>query len=731
MNRPGGILHRDQGPEIYGEDSSPPVDFMYLFSVFRLHLSTILAVTGLAGAAMLVHVMTVDPIYSADAQIVLDTREERVSPAEDVVSNLDISNSVVAGEVVTMQSNVLLGQVVDKLDLLNEPAFDPRVARPEPLFERLKRFARRGDPSHVIAGRLPEETLRSWVIGTVRQNLEVSQFGVSYAIGIRYEDTNPVMAARVANAVAEQYIASQLESKLDATARASAWLSDRLQELSVQVEEADAAVVIFQAEMIDSAQGSEDSINQLLAELNTRLVASSTDRADAEVRLGQVEALLSAGGVRAVGDVVTSPLLETLTRQRAELASNQAQLASTLGRRHPEMIRIAAQLADIQASIDTELERRIEEMRGDVTVTRNRENALQRQIETVSDRADSLSRASVRLAQLERSAQATRLVYENFLARHKETAAQADFQTPEARIIGRAEVPVVPAKPRKTLMMLAAIVLGFSGAVVFVFLRNLVRSPISTVRQLRALTHRPNLAELPYVPHFGTNFRWLQRELSDAPRTTYAERVKSMRASLLDASRSRGPKIIMVTSSVPNEGKTALCGVLAKVLTQSKKSALLIDADLRQPDIRAALGLPQNGQCLIDYLENEGNLKDLVQHSDTFGVSVISASKRCEYAADLLSGPRFEGLLKRMSSKYGVIVLNAPPVMYMADAVVLAERADATVFTVRCGRTPVNTVRNALHRLDAAGANVEGTVLSMVRRADSAAKETHMHAYGY
>ena len=714
-----------------GLTDGPVIDMMYLVSVLRVNARLIVLITLAALIGMYLYLLRVDPTYTADTQLVIDTREERVTPAEEIVSNLDVSNAVLASEVVTIRSNVLLGQLVDRLELVDHPVFDPRVPRGEGVFAWLKRVMRRGEPVYETARRLPEETLRSWVIDAIRRQLEVGQIGVSNTIDIRYRNGDPVMAAAVANGLAELYIDSQLDVQLAAATRANAWLAARLEELSAQVEEADDAVVEFRAGMIEQAQGSEESINQLLAELNTRLVASSTERADAEVRLSQMESLLETGGIRAVADVATSPLIENLKRQRAELAAEQAELASTLGRRHPEMIRLSAQLADLDRSMEAELERRLEEMRSEATVTRNREDALQEQIDRVSVRADGLARASVRLDQLERTANATRLVYENFLVRFKETSAQADFQAPQVRVIGRADVPSVPSAPRRTLMMLAALVLGLSGAVIFVFLRNLVRNPVTTVDEVQAISGRPNFAILPYVPHLGRGYRWLHRELSDNPRTTFMERVKSLRLSLLDFSGKKELRTVMITSSVPDEGKSVLSCALARVLRRSKTSVLLLDADLRRPDLRKVLGLPATGACLVEHLETKGNLKDIVQHSERYGFDVISPARPSNDAAELLSSADFANLLRQLTLKYRTIVLNAPPVIYLSDAIVLGQLSDKTLLTVKCGRTSSKVLRGSLARLAAADVEIDGTVLTMVRRIDSAAREANMYEYSY
>ncbi|UYV35717.1 polysaccharide biosynthesis tyrosine autokinase [Rhodobacteraceae bacterium D3-12] len=708
------------------------IDLLGLYSVLRVNLRLILTITFLSIVAMFVYLQTLPPIYTAYAQVILDTREERVTPVQEVVSNLNVTNSVVAGEIVTIRSNVLVGTVVDEMNLVNHPDFDPRVARGESPMAFIKRMLRGGEPSHVIAARLPEEILRSWVTDAVRRKLNVSQLGVSYAIGISFEHGNAALAAEVANAVANSYIESQLDTKMQATLRANSWLGDRLTELSAQVEVADAAVVAFKAEMIDNAGGNEESINQLLAELNTKLVGSSTERADAEVRLSQVEALMASGGLSSVADILTSPLLETLKRQHAEMAASKAQMASTFGRKHPQMVRITAQINDIDRSIETELRRRVEEMRSEVSVTRNREAALRRQIDIVSVRADSLSKDSVRLGQLERTAAATRLVYENFLARYKETSAQADFQTPQARVIGKAMVPVVPSGPRKTMMMIAATTLGLAAAIAAVFIRSLIRAPVANAEELRAITRLPTLATLPFVGGMFSRKNWLTTELAREHGSPYLERVRSIRTHLFDASQADKPKVIMITSSVPNEGKTSLSCTLAKVFAQLDKKVLLIDADLRRPDILAALDMPLQKSCLVEYLEKKKKIQNLAVSSPLLGADVIAPTRPADNASDLLSSMHFSGMLVRLMPKYDFIVINAPPVLHLSDAILLGNLADVTLLAVQCDKTPSKVVADSLARLRKSNkTHVAGTVLTMVRRSHAANNQLDMYSYEY
>jgi len=189
----------------------PSIDLIGLYSVLRLHIKLILVITLAFIVGMFAYLQSLPPVYTAYSQVILDTREEKISPAPEMISNLNVTNSVIAGEIITIKSNILIGQVVDQMNLVDQPELDPRRPRSESPLALLKRLMRGGEKPHVFASRLPEETLRSWVVEAIRRKMSVSQIGVSYAIGISFENSNPKLAAAIAEAVAERYINSQLE----------------------------------------------------------------------------------------------------------------------------------------------------------------------------------------------------------------------------------------------------------------------------------------------------------------------------------------------------------------------------------------------------------------------------------------------------------------------------------------------------------------------------------------
>ncbi len=688
-------------------------------------------IAGLAG--MYIHLMRSTPTYMAGTQVVIDTRQERISPVEEVVSNLAVNNSVVAGEVETIRSNVLIGRVVDRLALVDNPAFDPRLDRGEGWLSRIGRLISGGEPFHIRAAAMPPDALRAMVVQRVQRDMRVTQVGVSYVIRITYENPDPLLARDIANALAEAYVGSLLDNKRDATLRVNTWLSERLVELSAQVETADAAVVAFRTEMVAKTGGSEEVTGQLMAELNSKMVATQAERADAEVRSDQVSYLLERGGTTAVADMVTSPLLETLHRQRSELAAQQAELGSTLGRRHPEMVRITAQIGDIDRSIEAEVRRQIEALQVNVSIARNREQALAAQIAVVSDRLDQIAHASVRLDQLLRTAEATRLVYENFLSRFKETSAQGDFQSPEAQIIEKANLPTAPSSPRVGFSMMIAAVASLSFGIVAAFGRSALRDPVRTADDLREATHLPTLAALPHIARTRGGPTWLERELSGVAPTAFMEGIRSVRARLLEEPEFTRPRVVMVTSSLSGEGKSSICHALIRSLSDVGRKVTLIDMDLRRSDSIRTLGLDENGPDLIDIMSGRKPVASLLsggmEFSAMLGADILVPRQRSDRAADLISRPEMAEVIGLLRQRYDVVIVNAPPVLNLADTLLLAKHTDATLLVAQSGRTPMRVLRQMLMRLTDAGVPVLGTVLTQVRRHHAAARDVYGYNY--
>jgi len=716
-------------PGISREAASDLVDFSFIMDVLRREKWLLAGLVAGALALATTYVQMVPPVYTASAQVLLDTRQERVMNAEQVVSNLTASNFVVAGEVELIRSNLLLGKVVDRLELVGHPAYDPRFTETPGVVGRVVgtlRVALLGAPP--VAPPLSDEQVRARTIARLQRDVTVAQVGISYAIRVTAEARSPDLAARITNAITEQYVHDQLAAKRDATVRATVWLEERVAELSRQLEEADGAVVAFRTAMTEEFGGDAEATDQLLADINSRYLATRVERSDAEFRYRMVRLLYETGGYAAVADVVSSPLLETLDRERAELARRQAELARTLGVRHPQMVGLTAQTEDVERSIEAELQRRIEAIRSEMEMTANREASLLEAMEAIQDRMGRISAATVTLDQMERSATAIRNTYETSVTRFMETAAQTEFQRPDAQIISIARVPHKPSEPQKLIFLAIAGFIGLSLGVAVAFFREALHKSVHTSEALRQLSNRPVLSLLPYVAHKRRDRRWLKQEMRANHHSLYMESIRTIRAKLFDVRGIGRPKVLMVTSAIAGEGKSTTCVTLAHSLTRASLSVVVVDADLRRSANAVELGANPDGGCIVRYLSGTITVEKAVQHLPEFGIDMVMPMRSVPNASDLIASKAFGTLIRYLASRYDVVIIDTAPVLAVPDALVISSMSDATILLVQTNRVANDKVKAALNRLDDAGAVVVGTVLSQVRRKDAVSSEIYDYA---
>lgn len=711
------------------EAAADLVDFGFIVDVLRREKWSILGLVIISLMFAFLHLQRVPPVYTSSAQVLLDTRQERVLNNEQVVSNLTASNYVLAGEVELIRSNLLMGKVVDRLELVDHPDFDPRIP-PEPgyvglIVDGVRTLLSQPAPE---AAPLTDAEVRARTISRLQAAVTVSQIGISYAIRVTARAESPELAAQIANAITDQYVRDQLEAKRDATVRATGWLEERVAELSRQLEEADAAVVAFRTAMTTELGGDAEATEQLLADLNSRYIATRVEQSDSEFRYQMVQALNEVGGYAAVADIVSSPLLETLDRERAELARRQAELARTLGVRHPQMVGMSAQIEDIERSIEAELRRRIEAIRSDMEMASNRVGSLLQAMESIQQRMSRISAASVTLDQMERSAAAVRETYDSTMTRFMETAAQTEYQRADAQIISIARPPGSPSEPRKMIFMAIAVFFGLSFGVAIAFIREALNKSVHSSEALRQLSNLPVISLLPYVSHKRRDRRWLQNEMRDNHQSLFMESIRTIRARLFDVHTIGRPKVLMVTSSVAGEGKSTACVTLAHSLNRASLSVVVVDADLRRSVSARELGADPKGGCLVDYLSGKIGADKVVQHLPDIGVDMVLPLRPVTHAADLIASKTFGTLIRNLSARYDVVIIDTAPVLAVPDALVISSKSDATLMLVQTNRATNAMVKAALQRLDDAGAVVVGTVLSQVRRKDAVSSEIYDYA---
>ena len=674
---------------------------------------TVILLTALAAVVL----FQIAPRYTSTALVMIDPRETNVVDIEAVVSGLPGDLESIQSEIEIIQSRGLAEKVIRKLKLFDDAEFNSRL-RPDTFWGSVVSgaggwlrdvFSQPDEPATSLEDQFDIERVE--IIEAFIQNLEVSRRGRSRVIDISFESENPRTAVQVANTIADLYVVEQLEARFETTQRATLWLSDRLSGLRETVEASEAAVEEYR-QRAGLIEGERTSLAaQQISELNTELVLSRSARAEAEARLRQVETLLkSSNGVDSVAEVLSSPLIQRLREQEAEVQRKAAELSTEYGELHPRMINIRAEMRDLDGKIAGEVRKIVQNLRNEVSVAQAREVSLKASLDGLEQRIGKLNSKEVQLRALEREANANRTLYETFLARFKETSAQEDLQQTDARIISRAEIATQPSFP-KTRLIIALVLVGsiFLG-VVLAFAIEQLDHGFRSMEQIERLTGIPSIGMVPAV---GKAKGAPEQYAVEKPTSVVGEAVRTIYTSLVLSNVDTPPKVVLVTSALPEEGKTTISLLLGRMFALLGKRAIIVDTDLRRPRVHTKLGIPGE-PGLVEFLTGEATLEEVVQKDEATGADVIVAGKAGPNAAELLNSERLSKLLEQLAKGYDLTVLDSPPAMAVADARVLAHLADKTIMVVRWAATRREIVAMAIKQLRDAGGSLAGVVLSRV-----------------
>lgn len=728
LTRPGDGLQVDILNEARAPDAVSP---FRLFDVLwrRKLLIFIIVICLMAGAA--VQIASLVPVFEARALVLIDTRRNALSDLQAIVSGSQSDLLQVQTQVDILRSPALAMQVVRQLDLVREPEFAVALKRrPGGLagqFAPLLALAGYAQPEPAPLS--DDEKLRTAAQILATEKLTVSNDSRSYVIGVQVRAEDPVLAARMANTYAQVYLDFNRELKNNAVMRANAFLEDRLAPLQFKLRNAEREVANYREQngliedRASTAPGEKRAtvLGQQLAQLNTQLILATSARLEKEVSLDQIRAAQAGrGSLYSIPEVVASPLIQRLRTQQAETSARQASLSQTRLAANPAVASLRAEERDLRGRIDDEVAKIIGSITSEVAAARARENSLRENLALLQAQVADQSKSEIRLRELESEAEAARLVYTETLNRSEQNSNQRDGQQPDASLISEATTPLGAAPPTKrqylVLSFFAACLVGVIAALV----RDRLETGFRTAEQVEAET---GLSALGFIPRTRDKRSALMMDERDSP---FVEAINTVRGALQMADVAGRPKVVLVTSALPDEGKTFFSVALARSVARAGGRSLLVDCDLRRPGVAATIGMaPQQG---LGALVIGQPVAELVQRDEATKLDVITAAGARDNVQDIVSSEALRTLVDQAREHYDIIVLDAPPVLAVVDARVLSLMADATVMVVRWRRTPRVLVLQALKQLRAYGAKVAGVVITQANLRSLAASEGS-HAY--
>ena len=691
-------------------------EFMRMLNRRKWQLIGIVAlVCALAGLV----VAQLTPEYRATALVMLDTRKAKVTNTADVLSGMATDLPAIQTEIEVLRSASLLGRVVDKLHLERDPEYG--AAPPNALTlvgrELRARYDSLFDPDRNNASsRRVEEGPRARAIAALQRNLAIASRGRSYVISIALDSVEAAKAKKIVDTITDFYLVDQLQAKLDANKRATEFFNERLDELKRNVEVAERAVASFR-EKSGLTIGKDSTIaSQSLSELNSQLVQARAQRADRESRLIALQqAARNPATLGGVTEVLANPLISSLRAQEAEVARRVGDLNQRYGDSHPRMLQTRAEQGQIQGRISAEVSKILSSLQGDVEAARSKETELQAQVSALETKAGGLGQNEVELRQLEREAQSGRAVYEDFLKRFKELREQQDILQADARVLSPANVPPLPVYPRYTLTMALALIGGLALGGVVIGIIERLDGGFRTGDQIERVTGRALVGMVPGLSKFALGSLSPARLAIEKPSSAYAEALRSTLTAVMLGSLDKTPKVIMITSSLPGEGKSTFVGSLGGLVARSSpdKKVIVVDCDLRRSSILKALGVPETGGTIDEYLSGAKTIDEIIGRDEQSGLYYVPARQHTPNSAEILDSNAMRSFIAALAGQFDLVFLDTPPLMAVTDARITARLADYIIFLVRWEQTPRELAANALKLLRDTSSHV-GVVLSQV-----------------
>ncbi|WP_166418805.1 GumC family protein [Cochlodiniinecator piscidefendens] len=636
------------------------------------------------------------PTYSASTIVILESRQEQVLDLESVIGGLSGDTSVINSEVEVLRSRNLMKQVVLALDLTNDPEFNTELRTPSGFqsFTSQLRTTLLGNPTTIEL--TPEEEEDRIINNTVSALLEatsVNNVRQSLVFRISATTEHAAKSALIANTIAQRYILNQLEVKQDATEQAVRWLTERVTELRVELENAEAAVTDFNANTELVSSEALQALERQVKETRDRISGALETKSTIETRL---LALRNALTPEAQLEVANSPQLnrtyQLLQNGTIDQDIYRSQFDAIVSRVEMDFTRATTQLELLQTS-EHELVIQIERQNGDL----------------------------ITLRQLTREADASGLLYELFQSRLNETAALRGIQQADSRILSDSVRPSNPIAPRKSLILALSGILGVLLGAVIVLVRELGQNTFRTISELQKATGRTVMGQIPLLP--ASKRRDAIDYLAKRPTSAAAEAVRNLRTSVMLSNIDNPPQVVVVTSSLPGEGKTTVSLAFAQNLVGLGKKVLLIEGDIRRRifgqylDNKDALGL-------LAVLEGKATLEECVLEDPRIQADILIGEETKVNATDIFSSQKFKDFLEEARKVYDYIIIDTPPVLVVPDARVIGQAGDALLFVVKWDQTSKVQVDEALRMLDTVNLDVTGLVMSQVNAKG-------MKRYGY
>ncbi|MFN9015229.1 MAG: GumC family protein [Hyphomonadaceae bacterium] len=649
--------------------------------------------------------------YIASTSILLENQSNQLATGAQQGAR-ESQVPMVTNEVQSLRSPALMERVVRELQLQRDPDFNPYLARSAPV--------QPVTTTNPVASTTAVDTAQIEATkASLMRSLNVDSVRASSVIVIKMRASDPVKAARIVDAVAQGYLAEQLDAKLSSTRQASIWLQQQVDQVGAQLKEQSAALQAERAASGLNVAGGSSLADQQVTSLSSQLSQARAELAARQARAGSRDSL-GISGSDGVSDVMGSGAVQALRAREGEVQRRISELAVRYGPSHPQMQVAREQLNDIRRQIQEEMGRVSRGSVNELQVAQRRVAAIEAELARWTAALGRDTRRASVLQQLQSQVTATEATYQGYVQRLQQITDLEKLQRPDARIIVRAQIPGRPASPNPTQDLAQGLLAGLVLAGFVIVLLESLQRGLRTPQAVEDWTGAPCLVSVPKLTLrevknlAATGGQGPADYVAVKPLSLYAEALRQLRADLILAPDGETiPQVILFSSAVAGEGKSTTALAFARTLAMSGAKTILIEADIRRPTLANIAGIEAKPN-LVEVINHHDRLeaalsRDLLTDLDILPTQAINDRTGVDQALE-----RFSGLLDTLRPHYQFIVVDTAPVLAVAETQTMARQADAVILVVRWGATTGDAIRIAVHELQSARITPRGVALNSV-----------------
>ena len=708
------------------------IDLSHYWQVIRRQLKKIILFSAIITVIAVLVALAITPVYRATATILIEAEEAKVLSIEEVYGLGSASDEYYQTQFEILKSRELAKRTVLELGLIDNPEFNPAHPANKKSFSIKEMILGEAEP-------LTEEEILAKTVDTFWEAVSISPVRKTQLVKVSVDSESAEMARAAANAMAQQFIESQLDAKIEVTQQAAGWLSDRLGGLKAKLEDSERKLQQYREDndLVD-VEGVDTLVAKEIDQITEALVEARARRLELQGTYEQLQSLgaLNYENLSSLPSIISNPVVVNLRDAETQAELKVSELKKRYGPLHPKMIAAESDLEAVRESVLTQMKRIATSIESNYLVAKSKENSLEKALRNSKSDVRNLNRTEFTLSEYQREVRTNRQLYEAFFNRVSETSATGDLQTANARVVDPAIKPVVPVKPNKKLIVLLALVVSGMFGVALAFLLDILDSTIKNLDDVERKLDVPMLGLLPLVgkKQDAGDAEQMVRAFVGEGMDGFRESVRTLRTGLTLASMEQPASVILVTSSVPSEGKTTTSTNIAEAFGQMEKT-LLIDCDMRRPSVAKKLGLAPNVPGLSNAVAYPDMLDECIQSRPELGIDVVSAGPIPPNPLELLGSKNFRDILDTLRGRYQRIIIDSAPMQAVSDALYLSTLVDGVVYVVKADATKDKLAQDGLSKLDNNNARVLGVVLNQVN-IDREAKYADSYAgyydvYGY